>query len=84
MFTPIKFLDCYIKEWVIKVRLIKKNEIRTFTSQRTKKQGRLQNLEFMDRFGASIQATLFTEMIVKWENILISNRVYLISKAFVE
>jgi hypothetical protein len=38
----------------------------------------------MDRFGASIQATLFTEMIIKWENILITNRVYLISKAFVE
>ena len=38
-YTPIRYLDCYIKDWKIKVRLLRKCEVRKFTSRKTEKEG---------------------------------------------
>ena len=63
LYTPIKALDKFIKDWVIKVRLLRKYPPKDYKSRRKNKIGQLVNLEFVDKLGAKIQATMFTDEI---------------------
>ncbi len=47
--------------WRIKVRVVKKGEIKCWSN--AKGEGQLINMELMDRLGLKIQATLFKEMV---------------------
>ena len=53
LYTPIKNLDLFIKDWTIKVRLTKKCQRRFWCSMRSgiEKKGQLMNVEMVDRYG---------------------------------
>jgi len=47
--------------WRMKVRLVKKSEVKTWKND--KGEGQLMNVEFVDRTGAKMQGTLFKELV---------------------
>ena len=53
-FTPLSQIDDYIKDFTIKVRLIKLTPVKNFTSRRSGRPGKLQNIELIDKFGTVI------------------------------
>ena len=84
IYTPLSHLNKFIKDWVIKVRLLRKFPKRSYFSKRRQKQGQIMNMEFVDRFGTKIQATMFNAVIDQVGNLLKQGRVYKISKGIVE
>jgi|LauGreDrversion4_2_1035121.scaffolds.fasta_scaffold168685_2 ssDNA-binding replication factor A large subunit len=68
--------------WRIRVRLVKKNEIKTWKND--KGEGSLMNLDFMDRVGTKMQGTLFKDLIQVYEPTLIVGNCYEISQGTVK
>ena len=60
--------------WRIKVRLVKKSEIKSWKN--AKDEGQLLNAEFIDQQGSKIQGTMFKEMVQVYEPILVVGTVY--------
>ena len=58
-YMPIKALNQFSYDWVIKVRIVAKGEIRTWSNDRGT--GKLLNFDLSDRDGTLIQATCFNE-----------------------
>ena len=56
---PIKALNQFSNDWVIKARVVKKGEIRNWKN--AKGEGKLFNIDLIDREGTLIQATAFNE-----------------------
>lgn len=64
-FTPIKALTTFVNDWIIKARVTKKYERRTWNNARGK--GYLMNIDLIDAFGSQIQATFFKDAVDKFE-----------------
>jgi len=75
---PIKALGLLIKNWKIKVMLIRKNPVHSF-NKKNGQTGCLMALEFVDKENMRISATLFGDGIKKYGNLLNVNEYYTIS-----
>ena len=80
---PLSRLFPLIKgNWTIRVRITKKSEVRSW--QNSKGEGRLQNLDFVDREGSHMQGTLFREMVDMFSETFQLGSVYEISQGVVK
>ncbi|CDW85719.1 subunit of heterotrimeric replication protein a [Stylonychia lemnae] len=61
-------------DWVIKAKIMKKSERKMWFNDRG--QGLLINLDLMDAFGSTIQATFFKDAVEKYDELLIEGNVY--------
>ena len=76
-YTPIKALTVNTNDWIIKARVTKKYDRKTWNNARGK--GYLMNLDLIDAFGSQIQATFFKDAVDKFEPKLKQNTVYTFS-----
>lgn len=58
-YMPIKALNQFSTDWVIKARIMKKGNMRTWKNDRG--EGTIMNIDLIDREGTLIQATGFNE-----------------------
>ncbi|KAJ3195848.1 Replication factor A protein 1, partial [Irineochytrium annulatum] len=75
---PIKSLSPYQNRWTIKVRVVAKSDIRTYSNARG--DGRLFSVTFADETG-EIRATGFNDAVTAFYDLLRENQVFYISKA---
>lgn len=68
MYMPIKALNQFSYDWVIKARVVKKCEVRSWKNARG--EGQLFNMDLIDRDGTLIQATAFNETAIKLAEML--------------
>ena len=61
---PVSCLNTFTQDWVIKVKITKKYEIRNWNN--AKGQGCLLNLDLMDKENTQIQATMYNEAATKF------------------
>lgn len=57
VYTPLKALNLYSTDWVIRVRLTKKYDVKTFKNSRG--EGRVLSLELLDEEGTQMMAVIF-------------------------
>lgn len=74
---PIKALNQFSTDWVIKARLVKKSEMRTWKNARG--EGTILNVDIVDREGTLIQGTGFNETAQRLQESLELNQVYTFS-----
>jgi ssDNA-binding replication factor A large subunit len=67
-YTPIKALCTNMMDWIIKARVTKKYERKSWTNARGK--GYLMNIDLCDAYGSQIQATMFKEAVDKFDPVL--------------
>lgn len=72
---PVNCLNTYAQDWVIKVKVAKKYELRHWSNRRG--QGCLLNVDLMDKSGAMIQATFFNDGARKYNDIIQECRTYI-------
>ena len=76
-YTPIKAVSTYNNDWIIKARVSKKFNVKTWKNARG--EGKLLNIELVDVYGDQIQATFFNKACEKWESLIEESKVYLFS-----
>ena len=76
-YTPIKALTSMTNDWMIKARITKKYDRRSWNNARGS--GYLMNIDLIDAFGSQIQATFFKDAVDKFEPKLKQNQVYTFS-----
>ena len=81
--TPVSVLDLHIKDWTIKVRVIRVLEIKSFVNKYNR-EGRLQQFELIDKFGTIIQGSCFTAQIERFQEFIKVGNVIKVSKCVVE
>jgi replication factor A1 len=69
---PIKALNTFTKDWVIKARISSKTELK-----QTRKGGWLLKMEIVDELGTSIEGTFFNDSAKHWDPLIEQNKVYL-------
>ena len=67
-YMPIKALNQFSNDWIIKARVVKKGDLRTWKNVRG--EGQLFNIELIDRQSTLIQATAFNETAEKFHAML--------------
>lgn len=72
---PVNCLNTYAQDWVIKVKVAKKYELRHWSNRRG--QGCLLNVDLMDKSGAMIQATFFNDGARKYNDLIQEYRTYI-------
>ena len=75
---PIEALHPYQNKWTIKARVTHKSDIKKWKNARM--EGRLFTIHLMDETG-EIRATIFTEQVDEFYEILQEGQVYYVSKA---
>ena len=78
-YMPIKAMNTFTKDWIIKARVSQKGELKT-----TKKGGYLLKLELVDSFGTQIEGTFFNDAAKQFVNAIEENKVYLFSNGYVK
>lgn len=78
---PIKSLSPYQNKWTIRVTVMNKSEIRTFTN--AKGEGKLFSVTFADDSG-EIRATGFGDAVTQFYDQIVEGRVYYVSRAQVK
>lgn len=73
-YMPIKALNQFTSDFVIKARVVKKGTVRTYKNQRG--EGQLINFDLVDREGTLIQATVFGQAATRYSDTLVPNKVY--------
>ena len=73
-YMPIKALNQFSTDWVIKARVVKKGDVRSWSNARGN--GTLFTIDLIDREGTLIQATSFNETATKMADMLEAERVY--------
>ncbi|XP_076637806.1 replication protein A 70 [Colletes latitarsis] len=76
--TPIAALSPYQNRWVIRVRVVSKSDIRTWSNSRG--EGKLFSMDVLDESG-EIRCTAFREMCDKYYDMIEIGKVYYISRA---
>ena len=74
---PIKALNQFSVDWVIKGRVVKKGNIRSWKNARG--EGKLISIDIIDRAGTLVQATAFNETALKLETLLVEGKCYTFS-----
>jgi ssDNA-binding replication factor A large subunit len=59
MFMPVSCLNTFTQDWIIKVKIIKKYDLKHWTN--AKGTGMLLNLDLMDKENTQIQATCYND-----------------------
>jgi ssDNA-binding replication factor A large subunit len=67
-YTPVKALNNNMLDWIIKARVTKKYDRKTWVNARGK--GYLMNIDLCDAFGSQIQATFFKEAVDKFDPVI--------------
>jgi hypothetical protein len=67
-YMPIRALNTFSNDWVIKARVTKKLQKKSWKNEKTA--GVLLNIELMDSAGTQITATFFNAVAEKWDLIL--------------
>lgn len=70
---PIKALNTFMRDWVIKARVASKN------MRETRNNGHLLKLELIDEYGTPIEGTFFNDAAIKFNNLVCEGRVYTFS-----
>jgi replication factor A1 len=78
-YMPIKALNTFARDWIIKARIASKGEKKT-----TRNGGFLMKIELVDQYGTQIEGTFFNDAANKFENILQKDKVYLFSNGNVK
>mmetsp|Transcript_12810 Transcript_12810/g.19843 ORF Transcript_12810/g.19843 Transcript_12810/m.19843 type:complete len:687 (-) Transcript_12810:51-2111(-) len=73
-YMPIKAINTFSRDWVIKARLAKKSDLRP-----TKKGGYILKLELVDNYGTSIEGVFFGDAAKHFHQLLKENDVYTFS-----
>ena len=73
-YTPIAALSCNTHDWIIKARVTKKYDRKSWSNSRGN--GYLLNVDLIDQFGTQIQATMFKDAVDKFDSVLKENSVY--------
>ncbi|KAJ5070980.1 replication protein a 70 kda DNA-binding subunit a [Anaeramoeba ignava] len=81
-YTPISQLNPSSKDWIIKVRVLKKSDIRNFANR--SQNGKLFSIDLLDKFGTEIRATIFNDDVDLFYNQFQVGKIYLISKGIVK
>ena len=76
-YMPIKALNQFSTDWVIKARIVKKGNMRTWKNDRG--EGTIMNIDLIDREGTLIQATGFNETANRLQEQLDQDQVYTFS-----
>lgn len=71
---PIKALNNYIRDWVVKARVASK-----IFKETTRNGGALLKIELVDQYGTSIEGTFFKKSAEKFAPLITENKVYLFS-----
>ena len=79
---PVSALNQFNKDWCIKVRIVKKNELRTYKNARG--EGCILSFDLIDKEGTMIQATCFNEKAKELVNSVQQGKVYTISGGMVK
>ena len=77
VFTPIKALSHFSSDWCIRVRILKRSELRSYKNE--KGEGVLLNMDLIDREGTMIQATAFGEVAEELDGLMVPNELYTIA-----
>ena len=64
MFMPVSCLNTFTQDWIIKVKITKKYQIRNWKNDRG--EGCLLNMDLMDKENTQIQATFYNDAATKW------------------
>lgn len=81
-FHPVKSLNPFMKDFKIKVRVTKKQNVRHWSNART--EGKLFNVNLLDAEGTEIQATAFNDAVDHLYPIFEEGKVFIIGKAKVK
>ena len=76
-YMPIKALNQFSTDWIIKARIVKKGQMRTWKNDRS--EGTLMTVDLIDREGTLIQATGFKETATRLDEMLEQDQVYTFS-----
>lgn len=79
---PVKALNQFNKDWCIKVRVLKKNPLRTYKNARG--EGCILSFDLIDREGTMIQATCFNDKAKELDDKVQQEKVYTISGGMVK
>ena len=80
--VPISNLSPYIPRWKIKARVIRKDDLRTWSN--SQKEGHILNVVLQDASQSSIKATFWNDDAVKWNDLLVEGSVYTFCKGQVK
>jgi len=83
-FCPVKSLHPYNKDWMIKVRVISKNDLCEYNYANNSRKGHFFRVNLIDAEGSCIRATLFNDVADRFVNYLTIGQAYLISKGTVK
>jgi replication factor A1 len=76
---PIKALNTFTRDWVVKARVANRSELRT-----TQKGGQLLKIELVDSYGSQIEGTFFNDSAKKYHPLLEKNKIYLFSNGMIK
>ena len=76
MYLPIKLLNNFNRDWCIKVRVLKKGDMRQYKNARGS--GVVLSMDLVDREGTMIQASCFNETANVMNEKMQQNKVYTI------
>ena len=62
---PVSCLNTFTQDWIIKVKITKKYQVRQWKNARG--EGTILNLDLMDKENTQIQATFFSEAATKFD-----------------
>jgi len=78
-YMPIKSLNTFLRDWVIKARVAS-----DVVNKTTRKGGKMMKIELVDSYGTQIEGTFFDEAAIKFESVLKKDGVYLFSNGSVK
>ena len=71
---PVNCLNTFTQDWTLKVKVMKKYELKHWNNQRGS--GNILNLDLMDASNTMITATFYNEAAIKWNELIQEGRVY--------
>ena len=81
-YMPIRALNQFTNDWVVKARVVKKAEMRQWKN--AKSSGNLLNFDLVDKEGTMIQATAFNDAAVQMNELLEAQCIYTFKNGMVK